>query len=242
MKRILLIAALAIAAASGSFAAGAAGAAGADGADGPRRITVEGQGRIEAAPDMATITLGVTSQARKAGDAMRETSRGVAAMLKRLTGLGVAPKDIQTRSVTLNPVWSNRSASSGTGNSITGFSASNTVLVRVRNLEALGAVLDAVVADGANTFSGLRFSLQNPEPLAVRARQDAVRYAMAKATQIAQAAGISTGRILSISAHDRGGPVVMEMAAARLSGPVPVAPGEVTVTESVTLVVEIADD
>lgn len=233
MKRILLIAALAIAAASGSFAAGA---------DGPRQITVEGQGRIDAAPDMATITLGVTSQARKAGAAMRETSQGVAAILKRLTGLGIAPNDIQTRNVSLNPIWSNRSTSSGGGNSITGFAASNTVLVRVRDLEALGTVLDAVVADGANTFNGLQFSLQNPDPLAVRARQAAVRDAMAKATQIAQAAGISTGRILSISAHGRGGPVVMEMAAARHSGPVPVAPGEVTVTESVTLVVEITGD
>ena len=233
MKGILLIVTLCVAAATTGLASDSGG---------PRQITVDGEGRIDAAPDMATITLGVTSQAREAGDAMRETSGSVAAILKRLTSLGIAANDIQTRTVTLNPIWSDRSMSSGGGRKITGFAASNTVLVRVRDLNALGTVLDAVVSDGANTFNGLQFSLQDPEPLVIRARQAAVRDAMEKAAQIAEAAGISTGRILSISAHSRGGPVVMEMAAARHSSPVPIAPGEMTVTESVTLVVEIAED
>lgn len=209
-------------------------------ADPPRRqIAVTGEGRVEAVPDMATITLGVTSEAREAEQAMAETSAAVARMLTRLEAMAIAPRDIQTQRVTLNPLWSARNQAGG--RRITGFVASNTVLVRVRDLTALGQVLDTVIDDGANDFSGLQFSVQEPAPLIEAARRAAVADAMARARLLADAAGLELGPVLSMTDNGAQRPVFMarEMAAMSAAPPVPVAPGEVTQAATVSMVFAI---
>ena len=103
-------------------------------------MTVTGEGRATATPDMATVTLGVTERAESARDAMDATSDSVAAILNRLSGMGIEARDVQTSDLSLGPVWSQRD---GNGeNSITGYEASNRLTVRVRDLEGLGGVLD----------------------------------------------------------------------------------------------------
>ena len=206
-----------------------------------RQITVTGEGRVDAAPDMALITLGVTHQADAARDAMAATSDAVARILTRLDQLGLAARDVQTRRITLNPVWANERYDSDKPPKIVGFTAANTVAIRVRALDQLGEVLDAVVADGANTFNGLQFLIADPDPLMDEARKRAVADAMARAALLAEAAGVTLGPVRSIDEHGGGGgPVMMEMAAAR-SGGVPIASGEVSLTASVTMVFDIAD-
>lgn len=208
--------------------------------EGARRISVAGEGRVEAAPDMATITLGVTHEAKEAQEAMRATSDGVARVLERLGAMGIAARDLQTRQLSLNPVWSDRASSGGTGRRITGFVASNTVLVRVRDLAALGGILDAVIADGANDFNGLRFGVQDPDPLLDEARRRAVADAMARAALLAEAAGVPLGPVRSIDDHGGGQPMPMaEMAMRASPGGVPVAAGELTLTATVSMVFEI---
>ncbi|MEM8729059.1 MAG: SIMPL domain-containing protein [Pseudomonadota bacterium] len=209
-------------------------------AETPRTITVSGQGSVSAPPDMATITIGVTAQAEAARDAMQETSQAVSALLARLTDLGIAPADIQTQRITVNPVWSDRRTSEQPPQ-ITGFTASNALLLKVRTLPDLGPILDQVMAEGANEFNGLRFNVQNPKPLVDAARQAAVADAMDKAQLYATAAGVQLGALQSLS--EQGGtprPVMMEMAAAR-DASVPIAEGEVSVTASVTMVFAIAE-
>ena len=204
-----------------------------------RRITVSGHGQVDVEPDMATITLGVTQDAREARQAMDLVSRSVAQILERLSFEGIEARDIQTRGLRLNPVWSNRGSSGAVPPKITGFVASNTVFVRVRDLPELGGILDAVIEDGANEFNGLRFSVQEPDPLADKARQLAVADAMAKAQLLADAAGVALGPVVSIT--EQGGnpsPVMMEMANAR-GMDVPIASGEVSVQASVSMMFEI---
>lgn len=203
-----------------------------------RQISVIGEGRVDAAPDMATITIGVTNEAKSARVAMAETSAAVSRVLTRLDSLGLASRDLQTRNVTLSPVWSGDRASLGGPNRITGFVAANTVFVRVRDLASLGNVLDAVIDDGANTFDGLEFSLQEPGPMIDEARRRAVADGMARAALLAEAAGVTLGEVVTISDHGGGGPVMMEMAAAR-GGGVPVAAGEVTLNATVSMVFAI---
>jgi uncharacterized protein YggE len=217
-----------------------AGAALAD--DMPRQITVTGEGRVEAAPDMATISLGVTHENEQAKLAMQATSDAVARILERIAAMGVAPRDMQTRALSLSPVWSERTASDGNRARITGFVASNTVMVRVRDLASLGSVLDAVIADGANDFNGLQFAIQEPDPLMEEARRAAVADAMARAALLADAAGVSLGPVQSISEHGGMRPMgaMMEMSMARDSG-VPIAAGEVSVEASVSMVFAIAE-
>lgn len=212
-------------------------------AEEPRTISVTGEGRAETAPDMATIRLGVTNEAKEARAAMAATSQAVGQILDRLTAMGVAERDVQTQRLTLNPVWSQYRTDTGEPeNRITGFAASNIVMVRVRDLPSLGGVLDAVIADGANEFNGLQFSVQDPDPLVEQARRDAVADAMAKAETLAQAAGITLGPVQSIAEHGgRPQPMMMEMAAARSSADMPVASGEVALEASVSMVFAIAD-
>lgn len=204
----------------------------------PRVITVTGVGTVEAAPDMATIRLGVTHEAKQAATAMTATSDGVRAVLSRLQEAGIEARDMQTDQLSLQPVWSDYNA---TPRKITGFVASNMLTVRVRDLDALGGVMDLVIRDGANAFNGLSFGLQEPKPAQDAARAAAVQDAVDRAQQLAEAAGITLGPIQSIS--EQGGfarPQMMEMAAARASD-VPVASGELTVSAQVNIVFGIAD-
>ncbi|MBB94599.1 MAG: hypothetical protein CML68_08360 [Rhodobacteraceae bacterium] len=216
------------------------GATAASAQDAMRQITVSGQGSVSASPDMASITLGVTEEAPEAREAMQLASASVAAILARLEALGIADSDVQTRRLTVNPVWSNRRGGEEPPR-ITGFVASNTLSVRIRDLPRLGEVLDQILSEGANNFSRLQFSLQDPDPLVNDARRDAVKDAMAKAALYAEAAGVTLGPLQSLT--EQGGnprPMMMEMAAARDMS-VPIAKGEVTVQALVTMVFSIAE-
>lgn len=207
-----------------------------------RVISVTGRGSVEMVPDMATISIGVQEQAQEAAEAMSAASRAVAAILTRLDAAGIAPRDVQTDNLSLQPVWS-RSSTNNRDPRIIGFVARNTLTIRVRDLDILGATLDAVVQDGANTFNGLNFSVQDPEPAIARARAAAVKDAIARATQLADAAGVQLGPVQSIS--EQGGvvrPQMMEMAAARMASDVPVAQGEVSLATQVNMVFVIAEE
>lgn len=207
-----------------------------------RQISVSGQGSVEAAPDMATISIGVTHQSDVAGDAMAQTSDAVIAMLERLEGMGVLPKDVQTQNLSLNPVWSNKPSDQGNIRQITGYVASNSLSVQVRDLSRLGTIMDAVITDGANDFNGLRFSIQDADPLMAQARAAAVKDAMDKAQQLSEAAGVSLGPVLKIDEGGRvSGPMPM-MDAVRMSAEaMPIATGEVSVSATVQMIFAIAE-
>ncbi len=207
------------------------------------QIIVTGVGVVEQAPDMATVSVGVRHQAPTAKVAMDSVSKATAAILGRMADLGVAERDIQTRDLSLHPVWDRNAASNGESRVI-GYMASNQVEVRVRDLDALGNILDDVVGKGANQFSGLRFSVQNPEPALNEARKRAVQDARAKADLFAAAAGVNLGALLSLSeaSASRPEPVFAEMAAMRSDAGVPVASGEITTSAQVTLVFETTED
>ncbi|TMV08987.1 DUF541 domain-containing protein [Ruegeria sediminis] len=208
-----------------------------------RRITVTGTGSAEAAPDMATITLGVTNQDTEAAAAMWATSEVVAQILTRLEQMGVEPRDVQTRDLSVSPVWNRNPEKEDEAPKITGFVASNRVFVRLRDLDQLGEVLDAVIRDGANEFGGLSFGVLDPEPLAATARAEAVADAMAKAQQLAEAAGLKLGKVISIDEHGAVGRPMMRMSEMAMAdaGSVPVAAGEIAVEASVSMVFEIAE-
>ena len=207
-----------------------------------RRIAVTGEGRIEAVPDMASVTLGVTNEAEEAGDAMQATSDAVRRILDRLTEMGLESRDVQTSRFALSPVWSRRTESDSDRPRITGFTASNMVMVRVRDLDRLGALLDAVVSDGANDFNGLSFGVQESDALQDEALAAAVADATKKARLLTDAAGVTLGPVVSITEQGSGAtrPMMMEKAAARDSG-APVAAGEVTLSASVSMVFAIED-
>ncbi|WP_372573055.1 SIMPL domain-containing protein [Ruegeria jejuensis] len=209
-----------------------------------RRISVTGTGTIAAAPDMATVTLGVSHQADTAQEAMDQTSQAMAAVLERLSGLGIDKSDIQTQNLSLHPIWNtiiNRETQQQE-RELTGFAASNLVLVRVRDLDSLGQTLSAVVADGSNEMRGLSFSVSDPKPLLERARTAAVADAMDKAGQLAEAAGVTLGEVVSINEHGGNGrPMMARAEFAADAGSVPIEAGEVSFNNSVSMVFAIGE-
>ncbi|MBD3765771.1 MAG: SIMPL domain-containing protein [Rhodobacterales bacterium] len=202
------------------------------------RITVTAEARVEAPPDVAQVTLGVTSRAETAAAAMVANSAELARVMDRLTAAGIAPRDIQTTGLSLSPDW--QGADDGAPARITGYTAQNMVTVRVRDLGVLGPVLDAAVRDGANTLHGLSFGISAPDPLLDQARRTAVARALDRARLLAEAAGTQLGPILEISEGGQGWqPQPMFRAEAAAMDAVPVAGGEVSLTASVTLVIAL---
>ena len=222
-----------------ALAAALAGTGAVAGDDVPRTISVAAEGRVEAVPDMAVISLGVVNEAATAGTAMAATSAAAARVLDRLVGFGIEPRDIQTSQLTLNPVWSN--AANEGRSKITGFSATNALTVRVRDLDRLGEIMDAVIEDGANDFNGLSFAVAEPAPLIDAARAKAVAEARSIAAQLAAGAGVGLGPVQSISEQGGGMPRPQMMEAFAGRSAVPVAAGEVSLSVSVSMVFAIEE-
>lgn len=200
-------------------------------------ITVNGEGVVQAAPDMATLSIGVTTQNPTATEALAANTAAMDGVLARLKAAGVADSDLQTSNLSVNPNFTGYDA--GAAPTISSYIAVNQLNVRIKALDTLGTVLDAAVSDGANTLNGLTFGLIDPKPTMDAARKAAVADAIARATLLVEASGGKLGRVVSIS--EGGGYSVPQpmFRADAASSPVPVAQGEVGVTAMVTVVFEI---
>ncbi len=203
-------------------------------ADTAGTITVTGSATINVVPDMATVSLGVTTTGDTAGAAMATNNEAVSAVIARLIAAKVADRDMQTSSLSVNPNWVTNAA--GTGQEVKGYIASNQLTVQVRSLEATGSILDAAITDGANTLNGLTFGLQDQRPVEDEARKKAVADALARAKLYAEAAGEKLGPIVSISEGGGYVPPVPMMTKMAGDAAVPVAAGEVGVSAAVTII------
>lgn len=202
-------------------------------------VTVTGEATVEATPDSATISLGVTTDGTTAAEAMAANSAAVQAVIDRLKLAGIEDRDLQTSNLSLNPNWVGYD--SGQTPTISGYIASNMLSVRVRALDSLGAVLDAVITDGANTLNGLTFEVAQPRPVLDLARQQAVEDAKARATLLAEATGGKLGKVISVTENaGYGAPVPMFRSDAAQAS-VPVAGGQVGLMASVTVTYEIIE-
>ncbi len=205
-----------------------------------RIITVTGTGEVSAPPDMATISLGVTTEADEAAAAMAANSEAVSRVIERLASAGIEDRDMQTSTLSLSP----RRTQPGPEREreITGFVASNSLTVRIRDLPALGDILDAALADGANTLGGLTFGVADDAALREAARRAAVADAVETAAVLADAAGVTLGPVQDVTqVGDRGGPRPMARMDMAMSESVPIAAGETSVTAEVRMIFAIGD-
>ena len=134
---------------------------------------------------------------------MNENAARMAATVAALRKAGVADRDIQTSSISLNPQYR---YGENVPPVITGYQASNQVSVRFRDVKRAGAILDTLVAQGANQINGPSFAVDKPEAALDKARAAAVAKARARAELYAKAAGLSVKRILAISEAGDGSP------------------------------------
>jgi uncharacterized protein YggE len=247
MKTLLYAAAFAAAMAVG--AAGVAPAASAQTAPAPAdslfqatTLDLAAYGEAKVQPDMATINLGVTTEAPTAAAAMDANSTQMTRVLAALRAVGLAAKDIQTSNLNLSAkyVYAQNQAPR-----LTGYQVSNDVRVSVHDLARLGAAVDATVAAGANQVNGISFGLNDRRAAESTARADAVRALQAKADEYARATGHKVLRLVSLSEGlsvqgPRPMPVAMVQSRMAAAASVPVSPGEMDVRIDITGLYELA--
>jgi uncharacterized protein len=202
-------------------------------------ITVVGSGSVSGVPDTAEVTAGVVTQAATASQAMSQNSATMAQVLKALTALGIADRDIHTTNVSIVPQRASTQPSRPAPSPVIGYEVTNQVRVRVRNLSSLGRLLDTLVSQGANALGGIGFSIADPGPLLEQARSKAIADARQKAQVYATAAGVKVGRVIFIRDTSAGPPRPMGGRMVAMAA-TPIAPGEqeVEVSVSVTYALE----
>ncbi|WP_170317810.1 SIMPL domain-containing protein [Paroceanicella profunda] len=200
-------------------------------------ISVTGEGESVLVPDLAYVTLGVTTEGETAAEALTANTDAMTRVFDLLTQQGVAERDTQTSQFSLNPVWADQRDNAEPR--IAGYRASNLVTIRVREIDALGGLLDGLTRQGANSIQGISFSASDMTEAMEKARRAAVEDARARAALYADAAGVALGEVLSLSEQGGGGGAPMYRMAAE-AAPVPLARGETTVSASVSMVFEIS--
>lgn len=162
--------------------------------DRPAQIVARGTGRIEGRPDVMTIRMGISTSAPVAAQALDQAAVLSTAMSKTLKENGVAEADLQTSDLSLWPEFEEK------GRRIVGYRVSTTYTARLRDLDRAGEVIDVAAKSvgDAVTMQGISFSIDDTGELLARARADAVERAAAQAEQLAEAAGVRLGRIVSI--------------------------------------------
>lgn len=204
------------------------------------QIAVVGEGVITIAPDMARITVGVTHQAKTAAEAMDVMNADLQSVLDRLKTAGIEDRYMQTSQLRLNQIYEHYENK----REVAGYEASSDLNVQVHDLPKLGAVLDAVVRDGANEMRGLSFDVTDRAPHLEAAREAAVADALEKATLYADAAELSLGAVLLMSEGGRqAGPRPMMEASfdGVRSTSVPIAAGELQVRATINMVWAIGE-
>lgn len=202
----------------------------------PRQVTVVGSGEVRGAPDTLTADVGIEVVAPDATAAMNQSSDRQRTVIEALTTGGIDAKDISTTGVNLQPQYGENSV-------VTGYRAGNTIQVRIRDLDAAPDRLAAIVDAGgdATRINSVAFSIEDDSTLVSDARAEAFGDAKNRAQQYAELSGLSLGSVISISeAPGSGPPVAVPMPRAEaMAAPVPLEPGEQTVSFSVTAVWEL---
>lgn len=205
-------------------------------------ISVSGIGRITTVPDVADVRVGVMITRTKVRDAQAAAASAMQAVIAALRKAGIADKDVQTTSLSLQPVYDY--SSNGTPPKLTGYQIVNAVQATVRKLDTISDVIDGALAAGATTLDGITFRVDDPAAAEAQARDAAMKNARVKADALAKAAGVSITGVSSITEQAGSVPVPVPYLAAGVpaekaaSTPVQVGTNEVDISVSVVYLID----
>lgn len=201
------------------------------------QMTVSGTGTIRLAPDLATVNLGVTTQDSDIAQAVAANNLTAQAITEAVKRLGVAPEDVRTSYFNVSPQPQYDPNGMPTGQTI--YWVSNTLLVTLRQVDQLGALLQATVNAGANNINGVSFDVADKSKAEEQARQAAMQDAGERAARLAGAAGAALGEVISIYTGSSSYGAASYVEAANAGGAetavIPIAPGTFDVQISVTV-------
>lgn len=204
-------------------------------------LTVAAQAEVRRAPDIASVSAGVVTQAADANGALRANAEQMARVVAAVRAAGIAARDVQTAGVGLHPQYRHVENEPP---AITGYQATNTVNVTVRDIGRLGRILDALVASGANQVNGPSFDVEHKDDALDQARRDALEKARQRAAMYAKTLGLQVRRIVSIDETAGYGlprPLMRMEAKAMAADAVstPISPGENVLGLSLNVVFEL---
>jgi hypothetical protein len=201
-------------------------------------ISVSGEGKVQGKPDVAQLSLGVSVLKDTVAAARDQAATSLTAITAAVKADGVADKDIQTTQLDISPQYDYNNGNQ----TLKGFRVTNTVSVKVRDINAASKVVDdAVTAGGDDTqIQGITFTIDKPEDLQQQARTAAVADAKAKAQTLASASGVGLGDAIVISEGGGVQPITYDSAALKSAGAAaapatPIQPGQLDVTIDVSI-------
>lgn len=217
-----------------SLVASACGAV--SGGTATRALTVMGTGSVSVTPDIVIVSLGVQTVGPDIARAVAQNNDAASAVQAAAGELGVAPEDMRTTYFYVSTQQQYDEFGNVTGE-VT-YWVDNTITVTLRDTSKLGDLLEAAVDAGANSISGVSFSVDDPSQAEDEARQEAVEDARQRAEMLATAAGATLGELVSISTGGVSGPIPYygEFGLGGGGGGVPISPGTTEVTVQVTAV------
>ena len=206
-----------------------------------RTISISGHGEVRAVPDVASISIGVTTQGSTAREALDGNSKAMKALLDTLKQAGIDARDMATSNFSVGPRL-DYGNNNGQPPKVVGYDVNNMVTVTVRKIDDLGGLLDVAVSTGSNTINGISFSVTKPDAMLDEARKAAVADARHKAEIYAAAGGFKLGDIITVSEgtpYQPPMPYMVKSARAEGAADVPIAQGEQALTVDVSITYQI---
>ncbi len=210
-------------------------------------IWVSGRGEVSAVPDVATLRLGIEAQEASVAEAQSQAAEAMDRVMQALTDGGVAEQDIQTQHFNIRRVtrWNNAKEEE----EVIGYRVSNMVTAKIRQLDRVGAIIDAVAAAGGDLtrIDDISFSVEDPSAYQAEAREKAMADARAKAEQMANLAGVKLGKptYISESAYLPAPIYRQGFAGEKVAGApmveTPISPGEMKISLTVQVAYAIVD-
>lgn len=207
-------------------------------------ITIAGEGKVTARPDVARITVGVQTDGATVREVQQKNTERMTAVINAVKTMGVAEKDIQTSQFSVSPQYEWKDGRSR----VIGYQVVQQATVKVRDLDKAGDILARVGDAGANTVSGPDFVIDEPMKLREEARAKAIADARAKAGQLASDLGVDLGPVVNFSEASAGMPypmpmlykaeVAMDASAGNMAAP-PIEAGSSDVMANVSITFEL---
>jgi uncharacterized protein YggE len=168
------------------------------------RLDITATGEVTRVPDVAIITAGVVSRSKTATGALQDAANRMDRVLAALKRAGVESRDIQTSTISLNPEYrypENQSPQ------LVGYTASNQVTIKFRDIRSSGKILDALVSEGSNQINGPNLTIDKPEAALDEARANAIAIGRARADLYARSLGLRVVRVVAVSESGNNYPV-----------------------------------
>lgn len=168
----------------------------------PHTISISGEGKVTAIPDIATLTIGLMTERSTVAAAQQENTEKMNKIIADLKTQGIEDADIKTTNYNIYPNYDYNP----TGRVLRGYHVDQNVTIKIRDLKKVSTILEIAGQSGANNVSGINFTIDDPEAYRQEARLAAITQAREKAEKLAEAAGVTLGKVVSFSESSGGYP------------------------------------